>query len=304
MRKNNIIVLVAAIIVIDVFVIIFMVNNSKLNNNVVNNTIIPLVPIDTVEINSNKIKNLLKSYIKYKDNRLFVIIEGVVKYEYTSNDSCFIDYVNYDRIKGFISLNECKLISKNEDGFREWTYISKVIDYKNQIVYNFGNGESNDGESFYSPEIINFNPHDSSRIVLHHGYESFNTTFYFNNKEKDLSFTNSDVEGDWAEILAQIDSINYLVSITENSVTKYIIYNAITDQITSIQENTLLNYNSLMLKQFGIKYYYVNGEIRRMRDLNSSGTARYNYFVDNCVYDLNNNTKYYLKTDYKIIPIW
>lgn len=281
-----------------------MVNNSKLNNNVVNNTIIPLVPIDTVEINSNKIKNLLKSYIKYKDNRLFVIIEGVVKYEYTSNDSCFIDYVNYDRIKGFISLNECKLISKNEDGFREWTYISKVIDYKNQIVYNFGNGESNDGESFYSPEIINFNPHDSSRIVLHHGYESFNTTFYFNNKEKDLSFTNSDVEGDWAEILAQIDSINYLVSITENSVTKYIIYNAITDQITSIQENTLLNYNSLMLKQFGIKYYYVNGEIRRMRDLNSSGTARYNYFVDNCVYDLNNNTKYYLKTDYKIIPIW
>ncbi|MBI1937830.1 MAG: hypothetical protein HYS25_06865 [Ignavibacteriales bacterium] len=261
--------------------------------------------VDTLNFDSATIRQYIPSYIRYNGNKIEVFENGKKTFEYLPKDSCYFDYVHYDRITRFISLNECKIIESNE-GWTKWLFDLKVINYKNGNVYFIKSGESSDGEGFQAPHVINFNTEDTSAIIATSGWESYYHTFWKKNNEKFFEIEEIN-NSDYTAISAIIDSNKFLINYDNDGFTAWIIFDTLKNNVTPIDNTELVNYQNIMLAQFGNKYFLEDGNLNYIDNLNRQGTIKFDYERGKYFYqltDLTNNKKFFIKSDYGIIPIW
>lgn len=304
--KKNVVIILSSILVLGITGILaaYIIGGNSDDTQESNSTV-QQGTIDTLNFDSATIRQYIPSYIRYNENKIVVFENGEKTFESLPKDSCYFDHVHYDRITGFISLNECKTIERGE-GWTKWLFDLKVIDYKNRTVYFIKSGESSNGEGYQAPRVINFNTKDTSAIIATSGWESYYHTFWKKDSEKFFEIDEIN-NSDYAAISAIIDSNKFLIHYDNDGSSVHIIFDTLKNSVTPINETELVKYHDLMLAQFGDKYFFEDGNLNYLNNLNRKATIKFDYESGKYFYlltDLANNKKFFIKSDYMIIPIW
>ncbi len=207
---------------------------------------------------SNNFDDKIKYLITYDSTNIFIEKSGKVKYRYSVSDSNYLEAVYYDRITGLISFQICTptRIEEKTNWIVEWKYALMVWDFRTNKLWNILNSKSSHSESYRQYRVCNFSPESKSCFFLSDGWESTSISKY--NYETGTLTIFKALDVDYRNLLVNFNQDSILVSeASEGGDTCYFyIYNILTDQKKLIEYNQVLNYDHLILSQFGKNIHY------------------------------------------------
>lgn len=254
----------------------------------------------------------LYAVITYDSAKIYVERKDELLNQHQVPDGFYITNVEYDRMTGFISFNQCKKLPKIGN---YWQYQLKVWDYKTGKEWALLHGETYDGEGLFIPTVYKFNEIDSSGILFNYGYESYGPSLLKSENSRGYG----GLDKDYVDLFAIINSDELLISTHDSGeeTTSYYKYSIVNDKLFEIDLEDLYNYKDLILSQFGrnLTFYRIpfnDRHIYFMSNWNTYETA-FIYYEDNdslpkydfYFYDVANNKNFQIKTDkIGLIPIW
>jgi hypothetical protein len=265
---------------------------------------------------SKNIKNVsevykhLRAIITQDSNSICISCGGKVLNRYTTPSGYYLSTLHYDRIADFISFNQCRAI----DYTTQYAYELIVWDYVNNKTWLLGCGTSqNDGEGTNSSYVCNYCPPQRSGFMITYGWESRNVIIFPGEQPS----SRIDLPGGTKDLLAIINDDSLLIQLSDEAMNTSPFYLCCLGNDTNIELDSIdvLDYNDLMLSQFGrnVQYYYKpSKEINFFNsDWNADGTTviyenlnwdtnKHEYYF----YDKKNNYRELVSVGERVIPIW
>jgi len=200
-----------------------------------------------------KIKLSFKEFMQYCDLVITADSAGIyvqrgdsILYKHVMPKGYYANYVEYDRLTGNISYNQCTTTGCEKDW---WKYELKMWDFKHDKEWTFKKGKSIDGESLDIPIIINFNEKENTAIITTYGWESVQPAYYKNGEEHEFDFKAESIK--IQAILPDNEFIVTMSSEGEYAGPDYALYSLKSNKYTEISKTEFMKYNDLALKQFG-----------------------------------------------------
>jgi len=182
---------------------------------------------------------------------------------------CFPKFITYDRLTGYISYSECSATERSKD---QWNFDLKVWDYKHDKERHIKKGDYYVFDSMSAPKVINYNENNNTALIINYSWLKALPAYYDNGQEKDFK-----EEDNWVNIEAVLPDNEFLIYLSRvddedgegpGSEDRYAKYSLKNDEYTIITKKEFLNYNDLMLKQFGNNYSVKIDDKYEMSDLN------------------------------------
>jgi hypothetical protein len=246
---------------------------------------------------------------------VYIERNGNLLYSHTIDSASYLSNVYYDRITGYLSFNKCTTIYK-QDWFEEWVYDLVVWDYKNDNIFQILTDTTYNGEGLSSPQVINYNANNHTGLIMTYGWEWYGIS-YFNNGN--ITHFPS-LYWDYVEVIGIINEEEIILQVDhgDSESNQFIKFNIVTNVITPISEERMIEYTDLMLNQFGKNIFYYDNKFndsirlyygtdwapdgKRLiySDYNSRMQERYYFYLD-----IETMTDEWIPFDnYGLYPIW